>query len=73
MTLLDDLRGATEGPQCPLCVLIRDTEDEETREELSAAAAGTMGTRKLAEILRQHHTGIGRRTVIRHRNERHES
>lgn len=76
MSLLEDLqRGEVESARalpCPLCEYIRATEDEVTREALASAAAGSIGIQKLTAILFKHGTGIGRRTVERHRNERHE-
>jgi len=78
MSLLEDLREA-EGAltragltdTCLLCEYIRATEDEETREALTACAAGTIGRDKLAAILKRQATGIGKRTIIRHREEGH--
>ena len=76
MSLLDDLRRAqreTDGEApCGLCEYIRAILDEETRVAMSAAAGGSIGIRKLEGILQAHETGIGRRTIVRHRNERHE-
>lgn len=75
MSLLDDLmQGRAETARalpCPLCEYIRAQEDEDTRRALEGAAAGTIGLKKLAAILRQHDTGIGRRTLERHRREEH--
>lgn len=76
MSLLDDLKDAhSKSPlnrSCPLCELIQTTEDDETREFLLRAAAGSIGRDSLCAVLRKNKTGIGHRTVERHRNERHE-
>lgn len=74
MSLLEDLeRGAAETAKvlpCPLCEYI-NTQDGATREALVAASAGTIGVRKLTAILQQHETGVGQRTIVRHRREEH--
>lgn len=75
MTMLEDLadakRRSTIDRTCPLCELIQTTEDDETREELKAAAAGKIGRDTLVALLQKWETGIGKRTVIRHREEEH--
>lgn len=75
MSLLDDLRQAEAESKgdlpCPLCEYIEGTADDTTRSALRAAAAGTMGLRKLEAIMQKYETGIGRRTIARHRTERH--
>ena len=75
MSLLDDLREGEretrgEGP-CPACELVAATEDEETREYLIAAFAGSIGINKLAAIMQRNETGVGHRTITRHRKEGH--
>jgi hypothetical protein len=74
VSLLDDLKAgeaaAAGARPCPLCDLIRSSTGE-LEAALRATAGGTMGTAKLASILRANETGIGRRTVIRHRSEEH--
>jgi hypothetical protein len=47
------------------------TEDEETREYLIAAFAGSIGINKLAAIMQRNETGVGHRTITRHRKEGH--
>lgn len=71
MSLLKDLQAAVAEPECPLCELINGS-DPETKAALLAAAGGSMGVNKLAGILRVNDTGIGRRTVERHRREKHD-
>lgn len=75
MSLLDDINQAEAetsiGKGCPLCEYIASVPDAETQEALRGAAAGTIGRDKLIAILAKHETGIGRRTVERHRTERH--
>ena len=75
--LLADLeRGELEANidgTCPLCAFIAKQEDSDTKEVLTRAAAGTIGRDKLAAILKAHGTGIGQRTIRRHRSERHGS
>lgn len=74
-SLLDDLAKARRETDinagCPLCSYIRETEDEPTKRLLTEAAAGSIGRDKLVAILRAHETGMGRRTVERHRREEH--
>ena len=75
MTLLDDLNEASgvtsKVPRCPLCDFINAQEDPDTRAALVGAAAGTIGVQKLARIMRDHASGVGRRTIERHRTEEH--
>ena len=75
MSLLDDLNQAesetTIGKTCSLCEYILGQEDEDTKAGLTRAAAGTIGRDKLIAILKNHETGIGHRTVTRHRTEGH--
>lgn len=71
MNLLDDLRAAMPGPDCTLCAFIQSIEDEETKQALNVAAEGMIGRDTLAKILRSHGTGIGSRTIVRHRQEGH--
>jgi len=77
MSLLDDLKAAqaeTNGDKpCPLCLLIDSEQDEETKQWLTGAAAGNIGRDKLVAVLAKHQTGIGKRTVTRHRQEGHKS
>lgn len=70
MSLLTDLIDAQAEPTCPLCDLI-NSHDGLTAEALADAAAGSMGVRKLAVILRRNDTGIGERVIKRHRLEGH--
>ncbi len=73
--LLADLQDAAHEREkrvgCPLCILIRDTADATTKQALTEAAAGTIGRDKLAKILRDNDTGVGGRTIDRHRREEH--
>ena len=75
MALLDDLNDALDERAkfdgCTLCILIRKQADGTTKQALTEAAAGTIGRDKLLAILRKHNTGIGNRTVERHRREEH--
>lgn len=78
MSLLDDLTRAEHETKtggrwmsCSLCDLIRATEDEDTREALKAAAAGKIGIRKLYGVLHANGTGVGQKTIVRHRREEH--
>jgi hypothetical protein len=75
MTLLDDIEQAEEtttiGKGCGLCEYILAQEDKETQARLRSAAGGTIGRDKMIAILKKHDTGIGRRTVERHREEGH--
>lgn len=73
--LSDLLRGESESRRdrpCPMCDYIK-RQTGQTKEALERAAAGTIGINKLAAILRDRDTGIGRRTVQRHREEGHTS
>lgn len=74
MSLLEQITEAEKVSEltrgCPMCIYIREQEGE-IREALTRAAAGTIGITKLAEILRAHDTGIGNRTIARHREEEH--
>lgn len=74
--LLEDLTEAAQAAAgekpCRLCDYIQATEHEATREALVSAAAGSIGINKLASILHRREIGIGRRTIQKHRNERHE-
>ena len=69
--LEDALRRSTKIRTCSLCDFIRSVEDETTRRALTSAAAGTLGRDSLVNLLRKHGTGLGNRTVERHRNEGH--
>lgn len=75
MSLLDDLNAeksaAVKGPPCALCDLIRAEPDIHTRAALTDAAAGSLGVRALTRVLQKNQTGIGMRTVRRHRSEEH--
>jgi hypothetical protein len=75
MSLLEDIDQAvieTERKQdCPLCVYIRDQDDIYVKDALARAAAGRIGRDKLVAILQKLETGIGKRTVTRHRQEGH--
>lgn len=73
--LIDLLTAERESAgelDCPLCVFINGLDDERTRAAMSAAAAGSIGLNKLAAVLKKHETGIGRRTIVRHRREDHQ-
>lgn len=56
---------------CPLCEYIAATE-EPLRSTLQAAAAGTLSSEAFVRIMQKHETGIGRRTLARHRQEGHQ-
>lgn len=75
MSLLEDLiagkRKTDRIQDCSLCEYIAEVPDANTKQALSEAAAGKIGLNKLAEILRVHQTGVGRRTIERHRREEH--
>jgi len=78
MSLLDDLKTAkaeTDGDvrrQCQLCLFVQAEQDDETKQWLASAAAGSIGRDKFVAILQKHNTGIGKRTVARHRQEGHQ-
>lgn len=73
MSMLDDLLEAervsalTRG--CSLCIYINSIEDPETKEALTRASAGTIGVSVLTRILKG--TGVGNRTIQRHKDEEH--
>jgi hypothetical protein len=75
VSLLEDLRQAevetARAQPCPLCEYI-GTLDGVVKSALRDAAAGTIGIKKLESIMQAHETGIGRRTIIRHRQETHQ-
>ena len=76
MSLIEDLQAAhmkADPNACGACAALdMPNLDEETREQLASALAGTIGVKTLAEILRRNGiTGAGRRTIDRHRKERH--
>jgi hypothetical protein len=77
MSLLEDLREADRARNlqhtglCPLCEYLKTIEDPETKQELIEAAAGKIGRDKLAAILRKYNTGVGQKTIRRHRTEGH--
>lgn len=74
MTLLDDLAQA-EGENmhsrgCQACEVL-DAVPESEREGVRRALAGTIGERKLADILTRNGYPTGRRAINRHRLEGH--
>lgn len=75
MSLLDELLTAevtsAKKAGCPLCMYINGIDDEETKVALTRAAAGTIGLNVLTRILSNSNTGIGNRTIKRHREEEH--
>ncbi len=77
MDLLKDLKQADNEARgirpCPICVFIENEPDAQIRVAVRSAAdaESKIGARKLADILSRHELGIGRRTIIRHRAERH--
>lgn len=76
MSLLEDLKAArvesNHGRVCPLCEYIATIDDDETREALiEASAPGNIGRDKLVAVLAKNKTGIGHRTIRRHRQEGH--
>lgn len=75
MSLLTDLRDAEKAASgdrpCPLCEYIAGLAEGPTRDALVAASSGTIGIRKLEAIFQSHEIPVGRRTITRHRNERH--
>lgn len=74
MSLLDDLEQAeddnTFARPCQACQALAAVPESE-REALRRALAGTIGERKLAEILTRNGYPTGRRAVNRHRLEGH--
>ena len=76
MSLLEDLQQATKEAAgdlpCSLCEYIATIEDPEVKELLTEGAAGKIGIHKLGAILFSHQTGIGERTIKRHRREGHQ-
>jgi hypothetical protein len=75
MSMLEDIwdeeRKERGERECPLCRLIKDTE-EPLKSTLHAAAAGTLSKEAFVRIMQKHETGVGRRTVERHRQEGHQ-
>lgn len=73
--LLVDLQSAASAAKgerpCPLCEYLDTLEPGALRSTLEDAAAGTIGIRKLEHIFQAHDIPVGRRTIVRHRNERH--
>ena len=73
MSLLDDLKAAERASAltagCPMCIYINEVEDPETKEVLTRSAAGTIGINVLVQVLKG--SGIGNRTIKRHRDEEH--
>ena len=72
MSLLTDLTDATRPKTCPLCAYIHALPDGATRSALAKASAGTIGIQRLSKIMQKNQTGIGRRTIERHRSEGHQ-
>lgn len=75
MSLLDDLAEAADGNMhqrpCQACQAL-DAMPESEQAAVRQALAGTIGERKLAEILTRHGYPTGRRAVNRHRLEGHQ-
>ena len=67
--ITEEFRSKDPHP-CPLCDLIRNS-DIHTGARLRDAASGTLSERALVRVLTKNKTGIGRRTVARHRAEEH--
>jgi hypothetical protein len=72
MGLLEDLEAATGPLPCGMCDVIRATTDEDTRRALTAAAAGTIGYRRLNRILAANGQPVSDRQIRRHRQEGHQ-
>jgi hypothetical protein len=72
--LLDDLAAAEDANMhsrgCQVCQALRSM-SELAREQVERALAGTIGERKLAEILTRNGYPTGRRAVATHRREDH--
>lgn len=72
--LLADLADAEDANihsrQCQVCLALRGM-TELAREGVERALAGTIGERKLAEILTRNGYPTGRRAVATHRREGH--
>lgn len=65
---LDRAKGANvHARDCQVCVALESMSDL-AREAVESALAGTIGTRRLAEILTQSGYGVGRRAVIWHQS-----
>ena len=73
-TLLDDLFAAENANQharpCQVCDALTGM-SESAREGVERALSGTIGERKLAEILTRNGYPTGRRAVATHRQEGH--
>ena len=74
--LIADLLKATDAAQgkleCSLCDYANTLEEGSAlRAVITAAAAGTIGERKLEVVFRKHEIPVGRRAIIRHRKEGH--
>lgn len=72
--LLGDLAAAEQANQhgrpCQVCVALTGM-TELAREGVERALSGTIGERKLAEILTRNGYPTGRRAVVTHRQEGH--
>jgi hypothetical protein len=81
MSLLGDLaaaeRAARGETSCGLCQIVERHSGDE-RAALESAAGGTIGERKLTELLAKHGlrdnngNAVARRTIERHRKEGHQ-
>ena len=77
MSLLTDIedeeRKAAIGQagECALCILIAEQTTEKAMNLMRDAASGKLSLRALTRVLAKNNTGIGRRTVERHRREGH--
>lgn len=75
--LIQDLANAKSSAHngrgaCKLCRLLADLPDDDRR-ALADAAAGTIGARTLADILRRNGMAVSRDTIMKHRREDHTS
>jgi hypothetical protein len=72
--LLDDLIAAEQANQhgrpCQACVALLKMTGQ-AREGVERALSGTIGERKLAEILTRNGYPTGRRAIVTHRQEGH--
>jgi len=67
----EDAAASHKADGCPLCAAIRRMDPGPTRTALTRAAGGTIGIRRLVEILRKNEIHAGRIVVAKHRTEEH--
>jgi hypothetical protein len=61
----------TSGGSCQACDAIQAATSPERKEALTRALAGTIGRDKLVPILQAQGINVGKRHLVRHRQEKH--